>query len=131
VENGIRTKHEILVISPVKTRKGFRKIPLEDDMLALFEEQHQSQQEEYHHAGDLWQGDQPGADDMYVFTTAVGTVIQNRNMRRFLDEVTNECGLPHISIHPLRHSMLTELGHSGADPKTVAEIGGHENVCCN
>ena len=45
-------------------------------------------------------------------------------------EETKDLGFddPDFVLHALRHTMLTRLGESGADPYTIMKIAGHSSI---
>jgi len=63
-----------------------------------------------------------------VFTTALGTPLEPRNVNRRFDELREEAGLPWLRLHDLRHRCATFLLGSGLEPRTVMEILGHSTI---
>lgn len=55
--------------------------------------------------------------------------LEPRNMRAFFDRLLKKLNIEHIKFHELRHTFATRAIENNIDPKTVAEIMGHEN--CN
>lgn len=74
-------------------------------------------------AGDKW------VDSGRVVTSRTGTILEPRNFHRewltFRDSVP---GLPKITFHGLRHSLVSLLLALGTPPRTVMEIAGHAGL---
>jgi integrase len=64
-----------------------------------------------------------------VVCTAEGGPVQERNVRRALDDAKTAAGLAatvgRLSMHALRHSCLSALATGGLAATTLAEIAGH------
>jgi integrase len=64
-----------------------------------------------------------------VVCTAEGGPVQERNVRRALDDAKTTAGLAEtagrLSMHALRHSCLSALATGGLAATTLAEIAGH------
>jgi integrase/recombinase XerC len=64
-----------------------------------------------------------------VVCTAEGEAVQERNIRRALDDAKAAAGLTdtegRLSLHALRHSCLSALATGGLAATTLAEIAGH------
>ena len=65
-------------------------------------------------------------DECYI-CTGTQTVYEPRTMRQFFERGLKRAGVEHIKFHALRHSFATRAISAGIDPKTVAELLGHEN----
>lgn len=67
--------------------------------------------------------------DNLVIGTADGGPVQERNVRRALDDAKAAAGLAdtdgRLSMHALRHSCLSALATGGLAPTTLAEVAGH------
>jgi integrase len=63
-----------------------------------------------------------------VFTTTIGTPLDERNVRRAFKAVLKETGLPSIRIHDLRHTTATLLLTQGVHPRVVMETLGHSQI---
>jgi integrase len=65
-----------------------------------------------------------------VFTSTVGSPLDERNVRRAFKEVLESAKpkLPKMRIHDLRHTCATLLLAQGVHPKTVQEILGHSQI---
>jgi len=64
-----------------------------------------------------------------VICTAEGGSVQERNVRRALDDAKEAAELEEtgerLSLHALRHSCLSALATGGLAPTTLAEVAGH------
>jgi integrase len=67
-----------------------------------------------------------------VVCTAEGRPVQERNVRRALDEAKEAAGLDttagRLSAHSLRHSFASVLATSGLAPTTLSRIVGHSDA---
>lgn len=62
----------------------------------------------------------------WVFPNRFGGMLSQHNVRRVWAEILAAAELPAaIRIHDLRHSFVSRLITSGADPKTAADLAGH------
>lgn len=73
-------------------------------------------------AGGRWQ------DAGFVFTSAVGTPLEARNVTRQFKALLRTAKLPNIRLHDLRHSCATLLLAQGVNPRVVMETLGHSQV---
>lgn len=71
--------------------------------------------------GDRWE------EHDRLFTTAVGTPIHPDTLTRWFSEFTKRNGLPHVTIHGLRHTNATLLINSYVPITTIAARLGHAN----
>jgi integrase len=73
-------------------------------------------------AGDAWQ------NTGYIFTQADGTPIEPDKVTQAFARIVREAGLPHLTLHGLRHAHATLLLTAGVHPKVVSERLGHSNI---
>ncbi|MDP9315377.1 MAG: site-specific integrase [Chloroflexota bacterium] len=111
-----------LQLTPLKTKKSRRTLPLSPVLIRVLRQHHARQLEER-----LWQGDR-WRDQNLVFPSNVGTPLFPRNLLRARDALLARAGLPHIRVHDLRHSCASFLIAQGESAKTVQEILGHSDV---
>jgi integrase len=79
--------------------------------------------EEIERLGELY------SDDVLVFTSEVGTLVNPFNLRqRSFARLLKRGGLPLIRFHDLRHTCATLLLSKNVNPKAVSEMLGHANV---
>lgn len=83
-----------------------------------------AQEQECEFAGDRWKGNLWGL----VFTSSIGTPLNERNILRTFQGILKRAGLPKMRIHDLRHSAAAILLASGLSAKAVAELLGHSAV---
>ncbi|MDR0396049.1 MAG: site-specific integrase [Oscillospiraceae bacterium] len=127
IENGVKADHQALDVRPTKSKKGFRRIPMKPETRKLFERQLAEQKRERLLYAKVWTGGYPGAPNMCVFATHVGTVPDMANARKTLRRACSEAETKLITLHPLRHSCLTAIARGGkVDLRTLAELAGHE-----
>ena len=67
-------------------------------------------------------------DGGLVFTTTIGTPLDERNVRRVSKAALKAAGLPAIRIHDLRHTTATLLLTQGVHPRVVMETLGHSQI---
>jgi integrase len=60
-----------------------------------------------------------------IFTTANGTRLADRNLRRVLDRASAQAGVPWIGFHTFRHTSASMLLESGKNIRQVAAWLGH------
>lgn len=63
-----------------------------------------------------------------LFVGDDGTPLNPSTINEWLDKLTERNGLPHVTVHSLRHLCATLLIRTHADPKTVQTILRHANV---
>lgn len=84
---------------------------------------HQEQQTaERQLAGSRW------INSGLVFTSSIGTPLDERNVRRSFKETLRAAELPDLRLHDLRHTTATLLLTQGVHPRVVMETLGHSQV---
>ena len=73
-------------------------------------------------AGAAWQ-----SCDL-VFSSTIGSALDDRNVRRAFAEVLQAAKLPPMRIHDLRHTCASLLLAQGVHPKAVQAILGHSQI---
>jgi len=63
-----------------------------------------------------------------VFTTTIGTPLDQRNVNRVFAQLSEQARVPRIRIHDLRHTAATLALEAGADLKTVSALLGHSQL---
>ena len=63
-----------------------------------------------------------------VFTSTLGTPLDERNLNRLFKAILRDAGLPAIRYHDLRHTAASLLLAQGVDPRTIMETLGHSQI---
>ena len=118
-----RVEGKLVFVEP-KSEKSRRTVPLPKVAVDVLKRHRTRQKKDRLKAGGNWQG-----SDL-VFTSTVGSPLDERNVRRAFKEVLNSAKpkLPKMRIHDLRHTCATLLLAQGVHPKTVQEILGHSQI---
>lgn len=110
-----------LVTGSPKTARSRRTLPLPQVLVDALRE-HRTAQELEREEATSWH------DAGLVFTTSKGTMIEPRNLNRFLDEAIARAGLRRIRFHDLRHTCASLLLAQGVSPRVVMEVLGHSQM---
>ncbi len=73
-------------------------------------------------AGTKWQ------NTGYVFTQEDGRPVDPDALTHDFQAIVRKSGLPHLTLHGLRHAHATMLLTAGIHPKVVSERLGHSNI---
>ena len=66
-------------------------------------------------------------DSEYVFVDALGNLIKPDYLTRKYTRLRDQYGLPHVTLHEIRHTVATLLIKHGTQMKYVQEYLGHSN----
>jgi integrase len=118
-----RVEGKLAFVEP-KSEKSRRTVPLPKVTIDVLKRHRTRQKQDRLKAGGDWQG-----SDL-VFTSTVGSPLDERNVRRAFKEVLESAKpmLPTMRIHDLRHTCATLLLAQGVHPKVVQEILGHSQI---
>jgi integrase len=105
-----------------KTSRSRRTVFLPEVCRAALRDHLSRQDEERRAAGIAWQ------ESGLVFTTTIGTPIDPRNVKRWLDALSDRAGMRRIRIHDLRHTCASVLLAQGVHPRVVMETLGHSQM---
>ena len=64
----------------------------------------------------------------YVFTRADGRPVDPNDVSKDFSELVKSSGLPHLTLHGLRHAHATLLLEAGINVKVVSERLGHTSI---
>ena len=105
-----------------KSRAGRRAIELTEGCIQLLRRIQETQQ--------LYRMEYPGVwpDDPYVICRPNGEAMRVDNLDEQFLVLIRKYGLPHTTLHKLRHCHATMLNEQGFGPKELAERMGHSSV---
>lgn len=106
---------------PPKTKHSIRKIPLLPSVEVMLDRQAQMVSELRDKAGNNWN------DNTLVFPTDKGNVHDLSGLRSSMGRILNRAGLPHMTIHALRHTYATTVLNAGVAAQNVAKLLGHKD----
>lgn len=121
-QNGQRVPGVGRVVGQPKTGGSRRQIALSVDDVSLLKRHRVEQNEDRLQLGPLWH------DDGLVFCSEVGTMLEDKAVRRAFYRICDRASVPRIRPYDLRHSSASLLLAAGIHPKVVAERLGHANV---
>lgn len=112
---------KVLIKEP-KTASGKRRVALSPSSVLVLR-QHHNEQKALRESlgGTLTDGD-------FVFSRPEGGSLDPSTVSKAFTGVVEKTGLPHMSLHDLRHSHATMLLQAGTHPKIVSERLGHSSV---
>jgi len=64
----------------------------------------------------------------YVFPSTEGGKMNKCSYRRWIEKAAEKAGIERTRLHNLRHSAISLLLNSGADPFAVQKLAGHSDV---
>ncbi len=105
--------------SEPKTKAGRRTIKLGNTTLHMLQKQFHNQQLDRTLAGNRWK------DKDLIFTSSIGTPLNQRNISREFHEILKVAGLPSIRFHDLRHTAASLMLNHGIPVIVVSKILGH------
>jgi integrase len=121
-----RTAHRVrgrgIVMGEPKTKAGRRTVRLSSVALSALRAHRASQLEERLKAGPAW------TDMNLVFTSSVGTTMEEARITRLFKRDLLAAGLPNVRLHDLRHTAATLLIEEGVSMKAVQAAMGHSTI---
>lgn len=98
-----------------KAPQGARVVGLTPDVRDVLDRHRAQQQAEYVTLGEAW------AETGLVFTSDVGTKLNQRNVTRLRHRLEDAAGVAHATMHDLRHLNVSLRRKQGQDVKLVAD----------
>ena len=117
-----RQKGRGLTFVEPKSRRSRRTLALPAVVVMALKAHRVRQQEERLLAGSRWK------NSGLVFTTTIGTPLDDRNVRKEFIALLTKTGLPRVRLHDLRHTCASLLLAQGVHPRVVMEILGHSQI---
>lgn len=108
-----------------KTTMGKRVIPLPSILKAILEEQRKDQIEKRLKAGSVWEGEEPGKANGYIFANNIGKPADRHNIARSFRALCDKAGIPRRGVHALRHTFATNWVQNNPDISSLSRILGH------
>ncbi len=126
--NVMRVRQQVVVVNnapmvtPLKTKKSKRDLPLLEDIAAALERRRDRQDVERLLAGDVWQ------ERGLIFSSTVGTPYQPANLHKRWHAHLKGAGLNPVPFHSLRHTAASFLVTLNVHPRISMEMLGHTNI---
>jgi len=111
-----------LQFSAPKTARSRRTVPLPHVCVEALRGHRHRQDGERQRLGEAW------TESGLVFTTAVGTPIEPRNLNRSFDALCARADVRRVRLHDLRHTCASLLLAQGVSPRVVMETLGHSQI---
>jgi integrase len=111
-----------IITKPPKTASGIRVVSVPPTVTQLLRHYMAWQSEEHLKIADRWQ------DGDRLFTQWDGKPIHPDTVSQWFDTFLKRHGLPHVTLHEIRHTNASHLIAQGVDPRTVAQRLGHNQV---
>jgi integrase len=106
-----------------KTARSRRTLKLPEIALSALRERRAAQVEDRLRAGELWQ------DSDLVFTTTIGTMLDQHNIRREFRQITKVAGLGEDWVpRELRHTFVSIMSAGGVPVEEIARVAGHKQT---
>jgi integrase len=110
-----------LTFAPLKTKYSRRTIKIWGDLVELLRAYFLAQQKYKQLMGTRWQ------ENDLVFTSSLGTPLDQRNMQRDFDKLLQTAGLSKIRFHDLRHNAASLMLGAKVSVVTVSRYLGHSS----
>ena len=105
-----------------KSPKSRRSIALAPESVELLHDVRGRQIEQQLDLGGLWE------NTGYVFTHPNGSHLMPDQVTKDFTRLVRQLGLPHLTLHGLRHAFATVSLTAGVDLKTTSEMLGHSGI---
>lgn len=116
-----RVRGRLELVEP-KSLSSRRTIPLPATVARALRAHRSRQLEERLAAGARWH------DSDLVFTTALGTPLDSRNVTKRFQAALKRAGLPRLRFHDLRHTAASLMLAQGVSARVVMETLGHSQI---
>jgi len=116
-----RIDGELQFVEP-KSERSRRTVALPEVAVKVLKRHRNRQRKERLKAGSWWN------KSGLVFTSTVGTALDERNVRKAFKAILRGGKLPTIRIHDLRHTCASLLLAQDVNPRVVMETLGHSQV---
>ena len=117
-----RKKGAGLVLMPPKSEKSRRRIELPTICVKALRRHSEVQKSDKIQAGTSWKA------SGFVFTSTIGTPIDDRKILKEFNALVTTAKLPKQRFHDLRHACISLLAAQGVPLKVIAEIVGHSDI---
>ena len=122
VLQSLDSRHDGVVrFKATKTHRSARPVSVPPHLLDALAQHRLDQAERPRAAGELW------TDLDLVFATDRGLPLTSGWVRKAFYALLEDCGLPRLPLHGLRHTMASLMLAAGEHPKVVSERLGHSN----
>ena len=112
-----------LVITPPKSEKSRREVPLSPGVVKMLKAHRSAQNHERLRAGNQW------IPSGHVFVTEFGAPVDPRNILRAFRTAANAAKIDHhVTVHTLRHSAATGWLENGLNIVEVSRRLGHSSI---
>jgi integrase len=111
-----------IVESTPKTEAGKRSLPLPAHVADALRHHRERQDAERDHARELWE------ETGYVFTTAIGTLIDPGNLLHWWYGLCTRAGIRRCRFHASRHAAATMMLAKGVPLEVVSAVLGHAGL---
>lgn len=106
-----------------KTARSRRTLKLPEIAVSALKERKVAQAADRLKAGELWQ------DHGLVFTTTIGTMLDQHNVRREFRQITTAAGLGKDWVpRELRHTFVSIMSAGGVPVEEIARVAGHKQT---
>jgi len=107
---------------PTKTKSGRRHILVGPLAVTLLKDHREKKERQKVLSGNCWQ------EHGMIYTTSIGTYIDQTKVSRAFKQILREAGLPAIRFHDLRHTSIAILLENGTPVNTVQSHAGHSKA---